>query len=101
MQAKGAASSFVAASGQQAALAPFFTRFLLNCDQWDGYNSERKNLMAHLKSNAIGNVVAITGDIHSFFTAPSATISMRPAAACPSWWTWVSAGVSSIPSSAT
>lgn len=65
--AKGDASQFVAASGQQAALAPFFTRFLLNCDQWDGYNAERKTLMNHLKSNSIGNVVAITGDIHSFF----------------------------------
>src|SRR5471030_1645227 len=65
--ANGDASQFVAASGQQAALAPFFTRFLLNCDQWDGYNAERKTLMNHLKTNAIGNVVAITGDIHSFF----------------------------------
>jgi alkaline phosphatase D len=67
VQAKGAASSFVAASGKQEALAPFFARFLLNCDQWDGYNGERKALMAHLKTNNIGNVVALTGDIHAFF----------------------------------
>jgi alkaline phosphatase D len=60
-------SAFVAASGKQDALASFFTRFLLNCDQWDGYNAERKALMAHLKTNNIGNVVALTGDIHSFF----------------------------------
>ncbi|WP_341676387.1 alkaline phosphatase D family protein [Niveibacterium sp. SC-1] len=64
--AKGAASAFVVASGQAATLAPFFARYLLNCDQWDGYNAERKNLMAHLKDNAIQNVVALTGDLHSF-----------------------------------
>jgi alkaline phosphatase D len=67
VQANKANSVFVTASGKKDALAAFFTKFLLNCDQWDGYNSERKALMAHLKSNNIGNVVAMTGDIHSFF----------------------------------
>ena len=67
VQARKADSAFVAASGKKDALSAFFTRFLLNCDQWDGYNSERKALMSHLKTNGIGNVVAITGDIHSFF----------------------------------
>lgn len=47
--------------------AAFKTRFTLNADQWDGYNGERKALMAHLASNKIGNVVAITGDLHAFF----------------------------------
>ncbi|WP_395402177.1 alkaline phosphatase D family protein [Pseudoduganella sp. UC29_106] len=67
VQANKASSAFVVASGKQAALAPYFRRFLINCDQWDGYNAERKALMSHLKSNNIGNVVALTGDIHSFF----------------------------------
>ncbi|HET8869051.1 MAG TPA: alkaline phosphatase D family protein, partial [Aquabacterium sp.] len=67
IQANQANSAFVIASGKQAALAPYFTKFLLNCDQWDGYNAERKNLMQHLRSNNIQNVVALTGDIHSFF----------------------------------
>jgi alkaline phosphatase D len=67
VQANKANSPFVVASGKQAALAPYFRRFLINCDQWDGYNAERKALMSHLKSNNIGNVVALTGDIHSFF----------------------------------
>jgi alkaline phosphatase D len=66
VQANKANSPFVVASGKQAALAPYFRRFLINCDQWDGYNAERKALMSHLKSNNIGNVVALTGDIHSF-----------------------------------
>ncbi|SCU83067.1 Phosphodiesterase/alkaline phosphatase D [Cupriavidus necator] len=42
-------------------------RFILNADQWDGYNAERKNLMAFLKSNGVRNVVALSGDIHAFF----------------------------------
>ena len=67
IQARKMESPFVVASGKAAALAPYFRKFLINCDQWDGYNAERKNLMAHLKANNIGNVVAITGDIHSFF----------------------------------
>lgn len=61
------ASRFVAASGMADSLAPFFARFVLNADQWDGYNAERKALMQHLKDHSIKNVVAITGDIHSFF----------------------------------
>ncbi|AXA94130.1 alkaline phosphatase [Massilia sp. YMA4] len=67
VQAKKVESPFVTASGKAAALAPYFRRFLLNCDQWDGYNAERKALMRHLKDNRIGNVVALTGDIHAFF----------------------------------
>lgn len=60
-------SRFVADAGMAQALAPFFTRFLLNADQWDGYNAERKALMQHLQDHRIRNVVALTGDIHSFF----------------------------------
>ncbi|WP_434630969.1 alkaline phosphatase D family protein [Chromobacterium sp. CV08] len=45
-------------------------QYILNADQWDGYNAERKALMAFLKNNNIGNVVGITGDIHAFFAGP-------------------------------
>ena len=95
VQAKQAASSFVTASGQAASLAPFFNRFLLNCDQWDGYNSERKALMAHLKTNAIGNVVAITGDIHSFFAGTVNDDFDAAGGGTPVMVDLVSAGVSS------
>ena len=54
-------------SALPTAPAAFKTRFTLNADQWDGYNGERKALMAHLASNKIGNVVAVTGDLHAFF----------------------------------
>ncbi|MDT9000024.1 alkaline phosphatase D family protein [Paucibacter sp. APW11] len=50
-----------------SAPAAFKTRFLLNADQWDGYNAERKLLMQHLIANKVSNVVALTGDIHAFF----------------------------------
>ncbi|WP_455287567.1 alkaline phosphatase D family protein [Cupriavidus necator] len=42
-------------------------RFILNADQWDGYNAERKNLVGFLKANNIRNVVGLSGDIHAFF----------------------------------
>lgn len=67
IQANKANSPFVVAAGKQAALAPYFAQFLLNADQWDGYNGERKALMQHLRSNNVKNVVALTGDIHAFF----------------------------------
>jgi alkaline phosphatase D len=95
VQANGAASSFVAASGKQEALAPFFARFLLNCDQWDGYNGERKSLMAHLKANNIGNVVALTGDIHAFFAGTVNDDFDAAGGGTPVMVDLVSAGISS------
>ncbi|WP_293938092.1 alkaline phosphatase [Iodobacter sp.] len=56
-------------NGKSLTAAPkdFQTEIILNADQWDGYNAERKALMQFLSSNQIKNVVAITGDIHSFY----------------------------------
>ncbi|MFZ4873731.1 alkaline phosphatase D family protein [Janthinobacterium sp. Mn2066] len=93
--ANKAASRFVVETGQQAGMTPFFTRFLLNCDQWDGYNSERKDLMAHLKNHAIKNVVAITGDIHSFFVGTVNDDFDLPGGGTPVIVDLVTAGVSS------
>ncbi|WP_413756779.1 alkaline phosphatase D family protein [Streptomyces sp. MMBL 11-3] len=36
----------------------------LNTDQWDGYTDDRRELLAHLRENAIRNTVFLTGDIH-------------------------------------
>ncbi|MFE2582366.1 alkaline phosphatase D family protein [Streptomyces sp. NPDC059378] len=36
----------------------------LNTDQWDGYTDDRRELLAHLRTNAIRNTVFLTGDIH-------------------------------------
>lgn len=35
-------------------------------DSWDGYPGERQELLSHIKSAAIKDVVFITGDIHTF-----------------------------------
>jgi len=37
----------------------------LNPDQWDGYTAERARLFDHLVTNDIGNVVVLTGDVHT------------------------------------
>lgn len=95
VQANQAASSFVVASGKQAALAPYFRRLLLNCDQWDGYNAERKALMQHLKSSNIGNVVALTGDLHSFFAGTVSDDYDAAGGGTPVMVDLVTAGVSS------
>jgi alkaline phosphatase D len=50
-----------------AAPAAFRTKFVLNADQWDGFNAERKYLMGQLLSKGVKNVVAVTGDIHAFY----------------------------------
>ena len=92
--ANKAASSFVIAAGQAEALAPFFQKFLLNADQWDGYNAERKALMKHLKDNNVKNVVAFTGDIHSFF-AGQVMDDYAAATPTPVMVDLVTAGVSS------
>ncbi|MEV5312178.1 alkaline phosphatase D family protein [Streptomyces sp. NPDC052610] len=36
----------------------------INPDQWDGYTDDRRELLAHLRANAIRNTVFLTGDIH-------------------------------------
>ncbi len=33
-------------------------------DQWDGYTDDRREILAHLRTNAIRNTVFLTGDIH-------------------------------------
>jgi alkaline phosphatase D len=46
--------------------APFNQQFVLDADAWDGYPSHRADLVGFLKERAIANVVAVTGDLHSF-----------------------------------
>jgi alkaline phosphatase D len=37
---------------------------VLNYDQWDGYPTQRTRIVDRLASDAVGNVVVLTGDIH-------------------------------------
>jgi alkaline phosphatase D len=39
----------------------------LSADGWDGYASERRELMSFLRDEQIGNVVSLSGDHHSHF----------------------------------
>ncbi|WP_047249215.1 alkaline phosphatase D family protein [Chromobacterium subtsugae] len=79
-----------------AALPPsmLLNQYILNADQWDGYNAERKALMAFLKTNNIGNVVGITGDIHAFF-AGQVMDDFDAASPTPVMVDLVTAGISS------
>ncbi len=40
---------------------------VMDADAWDGYPTERAELMTFLKDEGVKNVVAITGDIHAAF----------------------------------
>ncbi|HKP59084.1 MAG TPA: alkaline phosphatase D family protein [Polyangiales bacterium] len=42
-------------------------QLLLSGDAWDGYNTERRELMAFLKSNEIRNVISLSGDHHAHY----------------------------------
>ncbi len=42
-------------------------------DAWDGYAFERRQILDYIVDNGIQNVVAITGDIHTFFAGTAWT----------------------------
>jgi alkaline phosphatase D len=42
-------------------------------DAWDGYSAERKEILDYVIDNGVPNIVAITGDIHTFFTGTAYT----------------------------
>ena len=42
-------------------------------DAWDGYGHERKLILDYILDNGIQNVVAVTGDIHTFFAGTAYT----------------------------
>jgi alkaline phosphatase D len=42
-------------------------------DAWDGYGYERKQILDHILDNNVQNVVAVTGDIHTFFAGTAYT----------------------------
>ena len=37
---------------------------VLNYDQWDGYPSNREQILRHLEDNAVPNAIVLSGDIH-------------------------------------
>jgi alkaline phosphatase D len=48
-------------------------------DAWDGYGHERRTILDYVVDNNINNIVAITGDIHTFFAGTAYTHGDRDA----------------------
>jgi alkaline phosphatase D len=48
-------------------LGPSGTDLCMAADAWDGYDVERRELMGFLRTEAIQNVVVLSGDIHASF----------------------------------
>lgn len=53
---------------------------ILNGDAWDGYPTERAELLTFLRTQSINNVVVLTGDIHAHFAG---VLHDNPDAATP------------------
>ncbi|MBH9553684.1 alkaline phosphatase D family protein [Inhella gelatinilytica] len=77
-----------------SAPAAFKTQFVLNADQWDGFNGERSYLMGQLLTKGVKNVVAVTGDIHAFY-AGVVMADYKAATPVPAMVDLVTAGMSS------
>jgi alkaline phosphatase D len=45
----------------------------INADQWDGYASERQELLEHVLASGVQDVTVLTGDIHTFFAGTVTT----------------------------
>ena len=41
----------------------------INEDAWDGFRSERKDILDALEQNSVDNLVVLTGDMHSFLSS--------------------------------
>lgn len=56
---------------------------ILNGDQWDGYRADQQRVLAHLRDNAINDVVILTGDIHSSWALDLTEDPHNPASYAP------------------
>ncbi|WP_306393060.1 alkaline phosphatase D family protein [Telluria beijingensis] len=74
--------------------APFNNLYIVNADGWDGFPSYRAEMLGHLASNNVKNVVAITGDLHAF-QCGVVYDNNDPASGRPVAVDFVSAGISS------
>jgi alkaline phosphatase D len=70
----------------------FRDKFYLTVDQWDGFRTERKEILTAL--SGVSNLVAITGDIHAFYAAELHADFDAPAPK-PVGVEYVTAGISS------
>lgn len=72
----------------------FRDRFYLNTDQWDGFRTERQEILSAL--SGVDNLVAITGDIHAFY-ASELHVDFDNPTPKPVGVEYVTAGISSEP----
>lgn len=73
---------------------PYNAQYVVNCDAWDGFPAHKADLMGFLKTQAIQNVVAITGDLHAFQCGVVRDLP-DPATGTPVLVDFVCAGISS------
>jgi alkaline phosphatase D len=66
----------------------------VNVDQWDGYRSERAQILGVVARENIDNLVVLTGDIHSFFASDLHVDFANPTTK-PIGVEYVTAGISS------
>lgn len=66
----------------------------VNCDQWDGYRSERAEILDAFAKANVQNFLVCTGDIHSFYAAELHVDFDNPGAT-PIGVEYVTAGISS------
>lgn len=67
----------------------------VNCDQWDGYRSERAEILGKLEAAGVKNLVVLTGDIHAFF-ASEIHVDFDAPTETPFAVEYVTAGISSV-----
>lgn len=71
----------VADLGQIDGIPDFIrARMYVSTDQWDGYRSERAEILTALEDANVDNLVVCTGDIHAFFAAELHADFAAPAA---------------------
>lgn len=66
----------------------------VNCDQWDGFRSERAEILDALSKANVDNLLVCTGDIHSFYAA-ELHVDFDAPEAKPVGVEFVTAGISS------
>ena len=66
----------------------------VNADQWDGFRTERKEILGALEAANVENLLVCTGDIHSFYAAELHTDFAAPKSK-PVGVEYVTAGISS------
>ena len=74
--------------------AVFKAVFYFTADQWDGYRSERAEVLGAL--SGVNNLVVLTGDIHAFY-AGEVHVDFDKPSATPMAVEYVCAGISSSP----